>query len=354
MSLSVLRVKKILEKYFQKIHFTQKDIEISDVKSLAKGWETELFSFVFSYQEEGQKKVDHLILRIYPGKNMQNKIKWEYDVLIALFNAGYPVPRTHLLELDEEFFGKPFIIMDRIAGVDMGEEFFNAIETKDMETLTEKLLPLVCKLFVELHDLDWRIIPADIIKKETINPYFFIDRRLASFEKKIEEYELHELQSILNWLKERRDNVPSEKISVLHQDFHPHNIIIADDGKPFVVDWPSCNVGDFRQDLGWTLLLVSAYTSSEIRNAILKAYENKLGSKVEEIDYFEVLAAFRRFSDILIMFKFSPNEHGSREEALQQIKDTVFHIENIYSLVREKTNLSIPKLEEFISSIKNR
>ena len=43
MPLSVLRVKKNLGKYFEKIYSSREDIEISEVKSLAKGWETELF-----------------------------------------------------------------------------------------------------------------------------------------------------------------------------------------------------------------------------------------------------------------------------------------------------------------------
>ncbi|MCG3227746.1 MAG: phosphotransferase [Candidatus Heimdallarchaeota archaeon] len=353
MSLSVLRVKKKLEEYFQKIYHTKGNIEISDVKSLAKGWETELFSFVFRYQEEDQKKEEQLILRIYPGKNMQNKIKWEYEVLTALFKVAYPVPRTHLLELDEEFFGKPFIVMDRINGSDMGEVFETAIETKDWKTITEKLLPFICKLFLELHDLDWRIIPTGISVEEASNPYFFIDRRLTSIEKTMIEYELYELQPILNWLKERRDSVPSEKVSILHQDFHPHNVILSNEGKAYVIDWPSCFVGDFRQDLGWTLLLAAAYSPRELRDDILDAYENELGFNVKEIDFFEMLAAFRRFADIMIMFKFSPNESGLREETVQQIKETVFHVENILSLVREKTNLSLPELEKFIQSIRD-
>ena len=353
MPLSVLRVKKNLEKYFEKIYSSREDIEISEVKSLAKGWETELFSFVLKSKEKKQQKEEDLILRIYPAKNIQDKIKWEYSILVSLFNAGYPVPKTHYLEMDESFFGKPFIIMDRIVGIDMGEEFVKALDTNDMRKITEDIIPILIKLFVKLHNLDWKIIPVGIKEKYVKNPYFFIDNMLVSIEKIIKNFNLLELQPLFRWLKDRRDSVPSEKISILHRDFHPHNIIISDKGKPYVVDWPGCYVGDFRQDLGWTLLLVSAYTSTEFRDIILNSYENESGYKVKEIDYFEVLAAFRRFSDILIMFKHSPEEHGSRDETIHQIRETIFHIENIYSLIRRKTNLSLPELEKFIQSIKN-
>ncbi len=86
---------------------------------------------------------------------------------------------------------------------------------------------------------------------------------------------------------------------------------------------------------------------------ILRAYEEELGTKVDEIEFFEVFAAFRRFADIMIMFKHGPEVYDHREETMQQIKETVFHIENIYSLIRKKTNLSITELGNFIQSIKN-
>ena len=93
MSLSVLRVKKNLEKYLRTRYSTRTEREIVGVKSLTKGWETELFSFDFRFKEEGEQKEENLILRIYPGKDVQNKIKWEFNVLVALFNEGYPVPK---------------------------------------------------------------------------------------------------------------------------------------------------------------------------------------------------------------------------------------------------------------------
>jgi len=351
MTLSVFRVKQTLEEYFRRKYISKRDIEILEVTSLAKGWETELFSFILRYEEEEKWKEENLILRIYPAKDVQNKISWEYEVLVVLFDAGYSVPRTHFLEMNESFFGKPFIIMDRIVGDDMGEEFTKALEANDMRKIREDILPVLIQLFVKLHNLDWRIIPIEFDEKKIIDPYFFIDRNLISIDDLIHKFNLHELLPILNWLEERRDKVPTKKISILHRDFHPHNIIISKEGKAYVIDWPSCTVGDFRYDLGWTLLLVSAYTSTELRDIILNAYERELGSKVDEIEFFEVVAAFRRFSDIMIMFKHSPEEYGLREEAIQQIKETVFHIKNIYSLIRKITNLSMPELEEFIHSI---
>ena len=110
-------------------------------------------------------------------------------------------------------------------------------------------------------------------------------------------------------------------------------------------------IGDFRQDLGWTLLLVRAYSGNQIRDMVLKYYEEARGSEVEDINFFEILAATRRIMDILLFFKQSPETAGIREETIQQIKETVFHLENIASFVKNKTGISIPKFDNLIQTI---
>ena len=312
------------------------------VTSLAKGWETELFSFVYTYKEELEVVVQNLILRIYPGFNLENKIKWEFDVLTSLFKAEYPVPETHILELNTDFFEYPFIIMDTIIGIDMGECF---------ESDLQKNLVILSELFVELHNLDCKIIPTDLDKNESLAPVELIIRSINKIEKIIEELQIQDLYPLLKWLRRNKDEVNFERISILHNDFHPHNILLSEKGKAYVIDWPACSIGDYRQDLGWTLLLVGAYSSRELRDLVLKNYEDVLGSKVEDIEYFEILAATRRIMDMVNFFGHSPEEAGIRNEALEQIKETVFHLEYISSFVKEVTGISIPIFDDLIQSL---
>jgi len=351
MPLSTLRISENLAKYLHNYFPENKNTEVLDVVPLAKGWETELFSFIYSYKKEGKKEEKKLILRMYPGENMEKKISWEYKVLKILYKSGYPVPKTHLLDLDKDIFGNPFIIMDRIEGTDMGEDFTNALMKNDQDKIVNEILPILSKLFVELHNLDWRILSSDISNEDINNPYFFIDKRIANFEKVINQYHMQELRPILEWVKEGRDKVKTERISILHGDFHPHNVIISEASEPYVIDWPGCSIGDFRQDLGWTLMLVVAYTSKEIRDEILRQYQNEIDFEIKNIEFFEVIAALSRFSEIFIALKYNFEEFGWREEAIEQIKETIFHLENLNSYVQTITNLSNPELEESIQSL---
>ncbi|MCE7740432.1 MAG: phosphotransferase [Candidatus Heimdallarchaeota archaeon] len=351
MPLSTLRISENLAKYLHNNFPENMNPEVLDVVPLAKGWETELFSFIYSYTKEGKKEEKKLILRMYPGENMERKISWEYKVLKTLYNAEYPVPKTYLLDLDIDIFGNPFIIMDRIEGTDMGEDFTNALMKNDQNKIVNEILPILSKLFVNLHSLDWRILSVDINNKDTKNPYFFIDKKIANLEKAISSYNIRELRPILEWVKEGRDKVKTERISILHGDFHPHNVIISKAGEPYVIDWPGCSIGDFRQDLGLTLMLVVAYTSREIRDEILRQYQNEIGFEIKNIEFFEVMATLSRFSEIFIALKYNFKEFGWREEAIEQIKETIFHLENLNSYVQSITKLSIPELKESIQSL---
>ena len=350
MPLSVLRISEKLEKYLKRKYPKYEFLSVSDLKSLAKGWETELFSFKFTYEKEKKKFEEQLILRMYPGMNQKEKTEWEYKVLTSLFNAGYPVPKTHILELNKEILEKPFIIMDRIQGKDMGELFLVAGEKRDQEAIL-RIVKTLCKLLVELHNIEWQTLPLGINDVGALNPYYFIDRKILNYRKMINKSEFQMLQPILDWLIERKDDAYSTKVSIVHRDFHPHNIIITEKGEAFVVDWPSCSIGDYREDLGWSLLLSHAYANEEYRDMILEGYEKEQGSKVENIEYFEVLAILRRFSDILSIFKFGAEKFGMREEVTQQIKETAFHMRRIYELLEEKTGIKIPELKKFILNL---
>ncbi len=351
MPLSVLSIEENLTRYFENKFSERRENRISEITSLAKGWETELFSFKYKYIEEGDSIKKQLILRIYPARNVEKKTKWEFEVLTSLFKVGYPVPETHVLELDLEYFEYPFIIMDRISGKDMGDDFTKALQEGNLGKITNEILPIQTKLFVELHNLDWKILPIDFESDIEITPGYLLDRLIINSEKRVEKFQLQDLNPIFQWLKEKKHTLKFEKISILHNDFHPHNIIISEEDKAYVIDWPACFVGDFRQDLGWTLLLTGAYTSKEIRDMVLKFYEEKLRSEVQDIEYFEILAATRRIMDMFIFLEQDSEIAGIRDETRQQIKETAFHLEYVAKLVKDITGISIPRFKELIQSL---
>jgi len=350
MPLSILRIEKILHDYLQEKFPNKKIVEILEVTSLTKGWQTELYSFIYKYQQEKFEYEEELILRIYPGNLSQKIVQKEYKILEHLHELGYPVPKTFSLEQDSSFFGHSFIIMERISGEDMGEEFFNYVKNRDLVGLEKSILSIMNKLFVQLHSLKWQegMLSSILNFEYGINNYWI--EKLEQLEKTIEKDQLNELYPILEWLKENSTQV-TPILSIVHGDFHPHNIMKSEDGLVYVIDWTDATIGDFREDLGWTLMLTEAYTGKEVRDLVLKSYESFRGSKVGNLEYFEVASALRRLRDIILLFKEGSEKAGIREEAIQQIKYNITHLENIVNFVKEKTRKPIPQIEKFVQSV---
>ena len=347
MPLSILRIEENLVKYLSKKFPNRKKSQITKFTSLSKGWETELFSFIYKYQLNEQEFIENLILRMYPGVNSHSKTQREYIMLKTLYELGYPVPETFVLELDRKFLGKSFILMEKISGEDMGVDFFQFLQEGELKRIKEEILPIMNKLLVKLHKLDWREFKSKIGLDLDIDIEEYWIKKLEKMEKRLRQNQLLELIPILDWLKENSKQI-KPSLAVIHGDFHPHNIMISDEGEACVIDWPSCTVGDYREDLGWTLMLTGAYTSKEIRDIVLTSYEDYRGSKVENIKYFEIVSAFRRLEDIILIFKKGSEETGMREEAKQQIKETAFHLKYIISFVKEITKKNISQVEEFL------
>jgi len=76
--------------------------------------------------EYGQARRDGLILRLYPGADAREKSAREHRSLRLLRKAGYPVPETFLLRIDDSPFGKPVVIMERVDGEDLWPRLFRA------------------------------------------------------------------------------------------------------------------------------------------------------------------------------------------------------------------------------------
>ncbi|MCK5303946.1 MAG: phosphotransferase [Candidatus Heimdallarchaeota archaeon] len=354
MNLSALRMGKILENYFKEHYNSEDKFVVKDIQSLAKGWQTDLFSFTLYRESNNEKNIDHLILRMYPGKKLAASTKHEFEVLQALFESGYPVPKTHILELNEEVLGHSFIIMERIVGEDMGEKFIQIIEQNDQKAMTEEILPQFVRLFVQLHELNWKILANKTKYTEKESPYFFIDRSLNKLEKQILDYKITELLPLLNWLKENRNKASLEKVVIVHSDFHPHNIVLDVSGKGFVIDWPGAYIGDYREDLGWTLMLMEAYTSREVTDAFLQSYEKLSGKLLVEINYFIILSICYRLFEVIVTIKLGSEGLGFREEAVEQIKETAYHIRNLLVSLKEKIGLSIPETEKMLNELEHR
>ena len=91
----------------------------------------------------------------------------------------------------------------------------------------------------------------------------------------------------------------------------------------------------------------------EIRSSIATRdeYERLAGHKVKQIEYFEVVASFRRLFSIVVSISRGAEKLGMRPEAVMKMKENVDHIGNVYAFMCDRTGIAISEIEELISTL---
>ncbi|WP_322459412.1 aminoglycoside phosphotransferase family protein, partial [Clostridium perfringens] len=127
-----------------------------------------------------------------------------------------------------------------------GENLWDCYQTISKED-KDQLLERFVKVFFELHELDVSIVDKELVKDSTIS---FIEKEINEIKKLVEENKLEYFTQIIDWLQKEKTNIIGEKLSIIHRDYHPWNVIVDNNEKIYVIDllW---GIGDYRFDLAW-------------------------------------------------------------------------------------------------------
>jgi aminoglycoside phosphotransferase (APT) family kinase protein len=324
---------------------TRKIRQIHNFTKITSGWENEVYLFDAEYDIEGKQNYEELVLRIYQGENVEGKAQKEFKAMKKLHELGFPVPKVYTLETENHIFGNPFVIMEKINGQELGKVIDKVMPEKKMVLVNQ-----FCKIFVNLHSLDWRLFDFPKLPYNPKEPYGYINHLLSWVKRYADKFPQSEpFQPVFDWLIDNYKAVPCERLSIVHWDYHPANLLLKDDGEAIVIDWTNVDIGDYKADLAWTMLLVSSYGNPEGRDIVLKAYENIAGDKVEGIEYYEVFALMRRMFTMYISMTIGADKLGMRAEAVEMMKSNRKHIEALCEFLREKTGITIPEMESLVS-----
>jgi aminoglycoside phosphotransferase (APT) family kinase protein len=328
-----------IQEYPEKVNLT-----ISEVKDITSGWETELYTFIIEFKEDGRQVREERVIRLYPGYNSAEKAAHEFTMMSRLLEAGYPVPEVYQLDTEGIDLGKPFIIMERIKGRNMMDDLLEGSEER-----LEQLIGMFMKLFVDLHNLDVSLVSHSQEQTTTID---YIDGMLEWSRNRTKQSGIDWLDPVLKWLDDRKTNVSPVNSSVIHRDIHPMNIMLREDGSLVVIDWGASTIGDYRDDLAWSVLLASTGWDPSFRETILSAYESISGNKVRDFDYFEVLSILRRITDVAVSFTSGAEDMGMRPEAVELMREAEGHFQGVYDILIARTGLRIPEFEEILDSLR--
>jgi len=345
MNLSV--IKNQLEDYYRLASPHYQEAKVSNLVSINEGWESIIYAFDLIPDPQKQDPIQHLILRIYPGTDAQDKSHREYDGLQVLYQAGYPVPQVFALECDNSpFEGRPFLLMERIPG-----EMMWPVLDRSQPDRAAGLITQFCELFVQLHNLDWRAFVSAQDHLRYQEPYIFIDAFLNQLQAAAEPFtELNGFLPVIDWLLTKRDQVPCPQPAPVHWDFHPGNVILKPDGSAVVIDWTQIQVSDPRFDLSWTLLLAGAYAGQSVREMILAEYQRIAGTTVVQLPYFEVASCVKRLGTVLISLSAGADSMGMRPDAVDMMRRDFPALQKVNDLMVNHTGIQVPVIDELLSS----
>jgi hypothetical protein len=177
-----------------------------------------------------------------------------------------------------------------------------------------------------------------------------LQRELTWGQRYCHSLQQHDFDPVFEWLHERLGQVRWGQPCLIHGDYHGENLLLREDGAPFVIDWGNIRVSDRRADLAWTLLLSSTYGTPEVRERILREYERIAGGAMTDMPFFDAAAALRRLFSICGSLDRGADQLGMRPGAEGQMQDAP-HIRSVYAVLTDRTGMRLPRIDALLDRL---
>jgi aminoglycoside phosphotransferase (APT) family kinase protein len=330
----------LLQSTSQLVFPTWANPRIVGLNRVSGGWECDVFSFTLESGVGESPSREPLILRVYQGAAPERKARIEFDVMRRLRVAGYPVPEVLSLVVDDSPLRRPFVIMRKIEGPVLGNLIEKATGDRQIALLRQ-----FCGLVVQLHALDWSAVVPDEIRVRTTEP---ISRWISEAEATLSRFPTRAFDPAIDWIKAHQSAIRGTRLSLVHQDFHPWNVLLDAPSAAYVIDWTQVDLSDYRLDLAWTLLLVRAVLGDAARQVLLNEYERLQDGRVEDLPLFEAIAATKRLASIYLSLTAGAESLGMRPGAEATMLENPHHLLAARAALDETAGLRIPEIESLL------
>lgn len=306
-----------------------KNLFIQAFIKLKSGWAGDIYSFNLLNSDKTINK--NLILKIYSSSEMGiYSIEKESIALNKLHREGFPVPELFYYATSLKYLGRPFIIMESIQGNLLWDVYTKADENKKIS-----LEKTFAGLLFQLHSIDVQTIQSNF-KQE--NTELLIKSELYEIKEIIDKLKLYEFNSIYQWLVAKEKAIQNLKPAILHRDFHPWNVIEGNNGIYYVIDWV-WGIGDYRFDLAWTITLMERSGFESFASNAFAAYAKLSRDRIENFEYFKVLATLRWLLNVTASIKSGTNlREGTKDEFKSFLE---VPIKNALLMLKNITNIDV-------------
>jgi aminoglycoside phosphotransferase (APT) family kinase protein len=254
---------------------------------------------------------ERLVMRRPPRATIDSSahnVGREARMLGALAPSVVPVPAPRGLCVDAEVPEAPFLLMDAVDGVSLGDELpaeWAGREAAAVSAVGEATVDALA----DLHTLDWRAIGLEDFGR----PEDFLVRQVPRWRKQLGRYshrELVDFEPVAEWLEANRP--PDVEPGILHGDFHVDNCLFTTEGTPrlaAIIDWEMSTIGDPLLDVGLFLAFwgsdraapmgmpwvqeISRVPGAIGRDELARRYEARSGRSLDHLPYYMALAFWK-------------------------------------------------------------
>lgn len=235
---------------------TSPNAEISRVAPLGGGASKEQFRFDFT--QGGQDPVTYVLRREPPESVVETHRMREYQLMRAM-QGTVPVPDVPWVDPDGKWFGRPALISRFVAGVTKppgGSANVTGLGAQYSQKLQRRLGSQFVDLFAKIHKFDWQSAELSAFDVPPSGSDRGVQWVINWWERVWEEDSSEPMPIIrftAQWL--RANAPPIDKVTVIHHDYRAGNFLFDPESWEVtaVLDWELSHLGDYHEDLAWTL-----------------------------------------------------------------------------------------------------
>lgn len=237
-----------------------------------------------------------------PGLLEPYDLPRQFTILRALEGTDVRAPRALWLEGTGDVLGRPFFVMERVAGQAYEREVPPELDA-DPERIPRMCDGIIDQL-VAVHQVDLAATGLDGLGDGDA----YIDRELDHWSGEVRRVQLGPLPALERLeaeIRRQRPDVPS-RVTLVHGDAKPGNFGFVGDEVSAVFDWEMADVGDPRADLAYLELIwaypvgITSRPTAPALDDILARYQERSGIELVHRAWYRAFQAYKLAAIMLV------------------------------------------------------